>query len=148
MGLVAPQHVGSSKIRDRTPISCIGRQTLYHWATREVPDHFLVRLPVFLILSYMSCLYILEINPLSAALFTNIFLSFWVLPCLLVYNFLVVQKLLSLIVSMGNRWGNSGNSVRLSNSSNQGFNLKRWTVSAREMRQPLSFLWTACLFQV
>ena len=27
-----------------------------------------------------------------------------------------------------------------SNSSSQGFNLKRWTVSAREMRQPLSFL--------
>ena len=32
-----------------------------------------------------------------------------------------------------------------SNSSNQGFNLKRWMVSGREMRQPLSFL-LDCLF--
>ena len=35
--------------------------------------------------------------------------------------------------------------VQESNSSNQGFNLKRWTVSAREMRQPLIFL-LDCLF--
>ena len=33
-----------------------------------------------------------------------------------------------------------------SNSSNQGFNLKRWR--CQPMRQPLGFLWTACLFQV
>ena len=37
------------------------------------PAHFLVRLFVFLILSYMSCLYILEINPLSVVSFANIF---------------------------------------------------------------------------
>ena len=30
MCLVAPQHVGSSQIRDRTHVSCIGRQILYH----------------------------------------------------------------------------------------------------------------------
>ena len=35
--------------------------------------HFLTGLFVFLILSYMSCLYILEINPLSVASFANIF---------------------------------------------------------------------------
>ena len=28
---------GSSWPRDQTHVSCIGRQTLYHWATREVP---------------------------------------------------------------------------------------------------------------
>ena len=28
MGLVAPQHVGSSQTRDRTHVSCIGRQIL------------------------------------------------------------------------------------------------------------------------
>ena len=32
---VAPQPVGSSRIRDQTCVSCTGRQTLYHWATRE-----------------------------------------------------------------------------------------------------------------
>ena len=37
MGLIALQHVGSSRIRDQTHVSCIGRQILYHWATREVP---------------------------------------------------------------------------------------------------------------
>ena len=35
--------------------------------------HFWIGLFVFLILSYMSCLYILEINPLSVASFANIF---------------------------------------------------------------------------
>ena len=34
-GLVVPQHVGSSQTRDQTHVSCIGRQILYHWATRE-----------------------------------------------------------------------------------------------------------------
>ena len=34
-GLVAPWRVGSSWIRDRTCISCIGRWILYHCATRE-----------------------------------------------------------------------------------------------------------------
>ena len=35
--------------------------------------HFLIELLEFLILSCMSCLYILEIKPLSVASFTNIF---------------------------------------------------------------------------
>ena len=36
-------------------------------------SHFLIGLFVFLVLSYMSCLYILEINPLSVVSFTIIF---------------------------------------------------------------------------
>ena len=28
----------SSQPRDQTHVSCIGRRTLYHWATREAPD--------------------------------------------------------------------------------------------------------------
>ena len=36
MGLVAPWHVESSWTRDWTHASCIGRQILIHWATREV----------------------------------------------------------------------------------------------------------------
>ena len=35
MGLVAPQRVGSSRIGDQIGVSCIGRQILCHWATRE-----------------------------------------------------------------------------------------------------------------
>ena len=35
MGLAVLRHVGSSWARDLTRISCIGRQTLYHWAARE-----------------------------------------------------------------------------------------------------------------
>ena len=34
-GLVAPRHVESSQTRDRTHVSCTGRQILYHSATRE-----------------------------------------------------------------------------------------------------------------
>ena len=37
MGPVAPQHVGSSQTRARTPVLCISRQILNHCATREAP---------------------------------------------------------------------------------------------------------------
>ena len=37
-------------------------------------SHFLIGLFVFLVLSYMNCLYILEINPLSVVAFAIIFL--------------------------------------------------------------------------
>ena len=37
MGLV-PWHVGSSRTRDQTCVSCIGRWILHQWATREALD--------------------------------------------------------------------------------------------------------------
>ena len=61
--------------------------------------HFWIGLFVFLILSCMSCLYILEINPLSVASFANIF--FHSEGCLFVL-FMVsfaLQKLLSFLRS-------------------------------------------------
>ena len=62
--------------------------------------HFLIGLFVFLILSCMSCLYILEINPLSVASFANIFFhSVGCLFILLMVSF-AVQKVLSLIRSL------------------------------------------------
>ena len=40
-GSVASWPMGSSWIRDRTHVSCIGRQILNHWANREaLPAHF------------------------------------------------------------------------------------------------------------
>ena len=36
-GSVAPRHVGSFQTREQTHVSCIGRQILYRWATREAP---------------------------------------------------------------------------------------------------------------
>ena len=36
-GLSCSRHVGSSGTRARTPVPCIGRWILNHWATREVP---------------------------------------------------------------------------------------------------------------
>ena len=61
--------------------------------------HFLIGLFVFLILSCMSCLYILEVNPLSSYSSANIFSHS--VGCLLILfmNSLAVQKLLSLISS-------------------------------------------------
>ena len=38
-GLAAPQHVGSSQIMDQNYVFCIGRQILYHRATREAQNH-------------------------------------------------------------------------------------------------------------
>ena len=62
-------------------------------------SHFLIGLFVFLILSCMSCLYILEINPLSVVSFSIIFShSEGCLFTLLIVSF-AVQKLLSLIRS-------------------------------------------------
>ena len=60
-------------------------------------SHFLIGLFVFLALSCMSCLYSLEINPLSAVSFAIIFShSEGCLFTLLIVSF-VVQKLLILI---------------------------------------------------
>ena len=62
-------------------------------------SHFLIGLFVFLALSCMSCLYILEINPLSVVSFAIIFPhSEDCLFTLLVVSF-AVQKILSLIRS-------------------------------------------------
>ena len=62
-------------------------------------SHFLIGLFVFLVLSCMSCLYILEINPLSVLSFAIIFShSEGCLFTLLIVSF-AVQKLLSLIRS-------------------------------------------------
>ena len=61
--------------------------------------HFLIGLFAFLMLSCMSCLYILEINPLSVASFANIFsYSEGCLFILFMVSF-AVQKLLSFIRS-------------------------------------------------
>ena len=58
--------------------------------------HFLIGLFVFLVLSCMSCLYILEINPLSVVSSTIIFFhSEDCLFTMLIVSF-AVQKLLSL----------------------------------------------------
>ena len=62
-------------------------------------SHFLIGLFVFLVLSCMNCLYILEINPLSVVSFAMIFShSEGCLFTLLIVSF-AVQKLLRLIRS-------------------------------------------------
>ena len=59
-------------------------------------SHFLIGLFVFLVLSCMSCLYILEINPLSVVSFANIFSHPEGCLFTLFIVSLIVQKLLSL----------------------------------------------------
>ena len=62
-------------------------------------SHFLIGLFVFLVLSCMSCLYILEVNPLSVVSFAIIFShSEGCLFTLFIVSF-AAQKLLSLIRS-------------------------------------------------
>ena len=63
------------------------------------PDHFLIESFGFLLLSYMSCLYILEIEPLSVASFASIFSQF--IGCLFVLLMVsfTMQKLIHLIRS-------------------------------------------------
>ena len=50
--LAALSHVASSRIRDRTHVSYIGTQMLYHWATREAPWFFFY---VFIYLFIFGC---------------------------------------------------------------------------------------------
>ena len=72
--------------------------SLEKYLFRSFP-HLLIGLFVFLALSCMSCLYILEINPLSVVSFAIIFShSEGCLFTLLIVSF-AVQKLLSLIRS-------------------------------------------------
>ena len=40
MDLVALQHVESPPTRDQTCVSCIGRQVVNHWTTKEIPIFF------------------------------------------------------------------------------------------------------------
>ena len=61
-------------------------------------SHFLSGLFIFLVLSCMSCLYILEINPMLL-FHCYYFLPFWGLSFHLAYSFLCWEKLLSLIRS-------------------------------------------------
>ena len=61
--------------------------------------HFLIGLFVLLALSCINCLYILEINPLSAVSFAIIFSHSEGCLFTLLIVFLIVQKLLSLIKS-------------------------------------------------
>ena len=62
-------------------------------------SHFLTGLFVFLVLSFMSCLYILEINSLSVVSFAVIFSHSEDCLFILLIVFFAVQKLLSLIRS-------------------------------------------------
>ena len=61
--------------------------------------HFLIGLFVFLVLSCMSCLYILEINSLSVVLFAIVFSHYECCLFTLFIVFFIVWKLLSLIRS-------------------------------------------------
>ena len=62
--------------------------------------HFLIQLFVFLLLTYMSCSYFLEIKPLSVASFCKYFLPFCRLSfCVFFMVSFAVQKLVSLIRS-------------------------------------------------
>ena len=72
--------------------------SLEKYLFRSFP-HFLIGLFVFLVLSCMNCLYILEINPLSVVSFVVIFShSEGCLFTLLIVSF-ALQKLLGLIRS-------------------------------------------------
>ena len=62
-------------------------------------SHILIRLFVFLVLSCMSCLYILKINPLSIVSFVIIFSHSEVCLFTLLVAYFAVQELLSLIRS-------------------------------------------------
>ena len=74
-GLVAPRHVGSSQIRARNYVPCIGRRILNLCATREVPSFFFLRDEVMLFFWFTR---LTASMPLS--LLPNIFTKIEILP--------------------------------------------------------------------
>ena len=61
-GLVAPQHVGSSRTRARTRVPSIGRRILNHCATREVPQYIIWLIIFYLLSSLILKQYLSEIS--------------------------------------------------------------------------------------
>ena len=60
MGLVAPQHVGSSQTRNWTHVPYAGRQILNYWTTREVLHMFSSgKYPEVKLLSHMAVLFLI-----------------------------------------------------------------------------------------
>ena len=55
-----PSSRGSSQPRDRTWVSCIGRQILYHWASREAFISFLISFFSHSVSVCQFCCYIFE----------------------------------------------------------------------------------------
>ena len=53
-GLVAPWCVGFSWTRDHTRVPCIGRWTLNHWITSEVP-YYLLNIIIFITMPPCCC---------------------------------------------------------------------------------------------
>ena len=53
-GSVALPHAGSSWTRDRTHVSCTGRQIPYCWATREAPQAHYIDCALYFYYHYIS----------------------------------------------------------------------------------------------
>ena len=60
MGLVDPQHVGSSQTGSQTHVPYVGRQILNYWITKEVLHMFsLGKHPEVKLLSHMTVLFLI-----------------------------------------------------------------------------------------
>ena len=93
-GLVAPQHVGSSRIRDRTRVACIGRRILNHCATRKAPVEVLniCELTVFIkfgkSLSIVSSLFFVVLLLLENSSYIYIRSLYFSRSSLIIYSFI------------------------------------------------------------
>ena len=71
--VLAPQHVGSSWIRDRTCVSCTSRWIHYHWATREALEIFSCKINTpFITCCFYLCKNWILMNGFGFILFCNL----------------------------------------------------------------------------
>ena len=89
-GLVAPRHVGSSRNRARTCVSCIGRRLLNHCTTREALIYI-----YYIYILYIIYIYFIYIYIYIKYIYIYIFFFFW-----LCWVFISVRGL-SLVAASG-----------------------------------------------
>ena len=101
-GIVALQHVESSRSRNQTGVPCIGRQFLNHWTTREVLLVYFTHTSLYLLVPYSYFAPPSSLSPLvTTSLFSisvSLFLFCYIHSLALFFRFHISKGLFFLLI--------------------------------------------------